>query len=171
MGNAEAGGLSDTKHFAGAMRNLEQELEEGLQHARQKNIKRWKVDADDATRCALRENRAVMAKCGYSCLFNKMPRYHKLTSQRHLLNCLKRSSINMPMKLQQQVFESWYTLDLGSEAAGVAFNFKMGMGAIMLLVLCCVVRCNILGWGKASPPYGEGLYRQGGVPPGAYYPP
>jgi hypothetical protein len=167
--NADAGGLSDTKHFAGAMRNLEQELEEGLMHARQKNVKRWKVDADDATRCAIRENRAVMAKCGLFCLFNKMPMKHRLTSQRHLLDCLKRSSINMPMKLQHQVFENWYAQDLGAEAAGVTFNFKMGMGAIMLLVLCCLARCNNWGWGKPSPQPMYGGYCMGGVPPVSGY--
>ncbi|CAK0857595.1 unnamed protein product [Prorocentrum cordatum] len=168
--NADAAGLSDTKHFAGAMRNLEQELEEGLMHARQKNIKRWKVDADDATRCALRENRAVMAKCGLFCLFNKMPMKHKLTSQRHLLNCLKRSSINMPIKLQHQVFENWYAQDLGAEVAGVSFNFKMGLGAIGLLVLCCVARWNNWGWGKPSPPpMGVWGCGPGGIPPGSGY--
>jgi len=144
--------VSDTRHFREAMLSLDQVLEEGLQHVRQKNIDRWKVDSDEATRCALRENRAVMAKCGLTCLFNKVPRVHKLTSQRHLLDCLKNSGAGtrMPPKLQYQVFENWYSKDLGSDAAAVTNNFTVGVGAIGLIILFSCVKCS--GWNNPTPP-------------------
>merc|ERR1712037_1091330 len=117
--------LSDTDSFQRAMRSLNAVLEEGLQHARQKNVELWKVHSDEATRCALKKNQAVELPCGLFCLFNKVPTVHKRTSQRHLADCLSLSGAGsrMSVSMQQQVFENWYSKDLARDASTVWNNF------------------------------------------------
>merc|ERR1712190_580058 len=77
----------DTDAYRGALVRLNGVMEEGYQHLRQKNIELWKVHSDEATRCALRENRVIERHCGLVCLFNKVPRVHKKTSERNLFEC------------------------------------------------------------------------------------
>jgi hypothetical protein len=136
--------LTDTDQYKGALRQLESALQEGHDHVRQKNIEFWKVHSDEATRCARKENQAVLAKCGLLCLFNKVPRVHKMTSQKHLLDCLKQSGSGsrMPPKLQLQVFENWYNKDLGHESASVNSNFYIMSGLVGAVVLFVCVAMN-----------------------------
>jgi len=114
--------LSDTDHFGASKQSLDRELEEGLGMAKRKNIDIWKVESDEATRCARKANRAVSDRCGLTCLFNKVPHVHKSISQRHLYECFQRvgGSQKMPAKLQSQIFENWYATDLSREAAEVS---------------------------------------------------
>merc|ERR1712113_1049200 len=114
----QGGQLTDTSAHKGALHSLNTVLEEGHQHVRQKNIELWKVHSDEATRCAVRENRAVMAKCGLTCLFNKVPSVHKVTCQRHLFDCFARSGTGSRMspQMQAKVFENWYEKDLAGDA-------------------------------------------------------
>merc|ERR1712183_504962 len=132
----------------GAMRNVNNVLEEGLQHIRAKNVELWKVQSDEGTRCALRENRAIERQCGLSCLFNKVPRVHKVTSQQNLTMCFARSGTGsrMSQSMQLQVFNNWYEKDLAHDAAAVWNNFMI-MSAV--LGLCGLVfLCGLRGLGR-----------------------
>jgi hypothetical protein len=143
--------LTDTDHFGAARQSLERELAEGLGMAKRKNIDIWKVESDEATRCARKENRAVLAKCGLTCLFNKVPRVHKSISQRHLYDCFQRvgGAQKMPAKLQSQIFESWYSTDLSHEAADVS-NYCFSAGVVAVVAILGSLR--FFGPWSANPP-------------------
>jgi len=138
--------LSDTDSYRGALRSLDSVLEEGYAHAKQKNVELWKVHSDEATRCALRENRAALKKCGLLCLFNKVPMVHKSNSRQHLFSCFARSGAGSRMSpnMQMQVFEDWYDKDLAHDAATVWSNFYMFIGTpiIGLLVMMLFAGCG-----------------------------
>jgi len=126
--------LADTDHFVAARQSLERELAEGLGWSKKKNIDIWKVESDEATRCARKENRAALAKCGFTCLFNKVPRVHRSMSQRHLYDCFQRvgGAQKMPPRLQYQIFENWYATDVSREAADVS-NYCYSAGGVAVV--------------------------------------
>eukprot|EP00927_Polykrikos_kofoidii_P077389 TRINITY_DN74329_c0_g1_i1.p1 TRINITY_DN74329_c0_g1~~TRINITY_DN74329_c0_g1_i1.p1 ORF type:complete len:920 (-),score=151.25 TRINITY_DN74329_c0_g1_i1:294-3053(-) len=134
------GNLSDTEPYRLAARRLASHLEDGLRRVLDKNIELWKVNADEATRCARELNRVVEQECGWLCLYNIIPSVHKATCRRNLLRCLEQSPMGgrMAPALQSHVVDMWYTKDLGNEAARVSTR----LGAILvtfatLLVGCC----------------------------------
>merc|ERR1712224_413309 len=137
MLNQRSTDLMDTERYRAALSGLSRDLQEGLKHVRQKNIELWKTHSDEATRCAVDKNREVLAKCGLTCLFNKVPMHHKKGSQNNLLTCLtqKGGGARVPQSLQTQVFESWYAKDLGYEVAEVWQKFYFFSGALGLLVM------------------------------------
>lgn len=160
----QSGDLKDTDSYRGAASSLSTILQEGAQHARQKNVELWKVHSDEATRCAVRELEAVMRQCGLTCLFNKVPGIHKTTCQKHLIQCFARSGAGSRMSpmMQMQVFENWYNKDLAHDASTVWNNFYIGSAVVGLAVLLLCTAC-----GRRSQPaaYGDlhGVYGGGGA--------
>lgn len=153
--------LMDTDAYKGTLRSLNDALEEGFQHLRKKNVELWKVHSDEATRCALRLNQAVERRCGLLCLFNKVPRVHKQTSQKHLIECFPKSGTGARMSpsMQLQVFEDWYNKDLAHDAATVWNNFYIGSALVGLISLLFWSACRK----RAPPPVPASYYQQ--VPP------
>jgi len=156
------GDLKDTDAYRGAVMSLNSVLEEGLLHVRQKNIELWKVHSDEATRCALRANEAVMRQCGLLCFFNKVPQVHKSTSKKHLIQCFPRSGAGARMSptMQMQVFENWYNKDLAHDASTVWNNFYIGSG---LLGFCVLMLCmgGRLCSSQSPPPPQYGSFQGG----------
>lgn len=159
------GDLKDTDAYRGAVMSLNAVLEEGLVYLRQKNIELWKVHSDEATRCAVRLNDAVMRQCGLIplCLFNKIPQVHKSTSKKHLIQCFPQSGAGarMSLTMQASVFENWYSKDLSHDASQVWTNFYIYTA---LIGLCVLVLC-LGGRLCSSPPppplqqsYGQGNF-------------
>jgi len=139
--------LIDTEQHRGAVHQLNQVLEEGYYHTRQKNVELWKVHSDEATRCALRENQNLERQCGLLCFFNKVPRVHKTTSRHHLMQCFAKSGAGSRMSsdMQLKVFENWYDKDLAHDAAAVWNNFYIMSGLIGLcgtVLFCGFCSCN-----------------------------
>jgi len=141
-----AGDLKDTDAYSSVVKSLQAILDEGGQYARQKNVELWKVHSDEATRCALLKNQAVLRQCGLLCFFNKVPGIHKSTCQQHLQKCLAASSgSGMSPQMQLQVFENWYIKDLAHDASTVWNNFYIGSALLgLLLILACTAmnRCQ-----------------------------
>mmetsp|Transcript_17866 Transcript_17866/g.56304 ORF Transcript_17866/g.56304 Transcript_17866/m.56304 type:complete len:372 (+) Transcript_17866:1003-2118(+) len=136
--------LMDTDAYKGTVRSLKDEVEDGFVHLRRKNVELWKVHSDEATRCALRANQAVERRCGLLCLFNKVPKVHKTTSQRHLIECFPKSGTGARMSpsMQLQVFEDWYNKDLAHDAATVWNNFYIGTALIGLVMILLWTACK-----------------------------
>jgi len=171
-----ARGLEDTDAFADAIRRLDAVLGEGYQQAREKNVELWKVHSDDATRCAAAANMESERRCGSFCLFSLLPWAHKRTSRQHLANCFARSSSGSRMSplLQSQVFEIWYSRDMGFAAQYVRYRFFTMLATVALICLGLWWRCAGAGrqqpaaaWGAAQPyqagsqPYQAGFYGAG----------
>merc|ERR1712079_474148 len=148
--------LADTDAYKQAMRSLNSVLEEGYQHARQKNVELWKVHSDEATRCALNKNQAEQRRCGLTCLFNKVPAVHKSTSHKHLISCFPRSGTGarMSASMQEKVFEDWYSKDLAHDADTVWNHFYL-MSAVIGIVGLGVASwsglCICCGPGRREP--------------------
>eukprot|EP00929_Paragymnodinium_shiwhaense_P102316 TRINITY_DN6551_c0_g1_i1.p1 TRINITY_DN6551_c0_g1~~TRINITY_DN6551_c0_g1_i1.p1 ORF type:complete len:862 (-),score=241.15 TRINITY_DN6551_c0_g1_i1:302-2887(-) len=135
--------LTDTDAYGQEFRSLNFELEEGYNHIRQKNIELWRVHSDEATRCAMQEMQGYQRSCGWTCLFNKVPRVHKKTAQTCLVKCFAKSgaSSRMSESMQNKVFENWYDKDLAKDSQAVWINFYVASGLLgfvgLLLFHCC----------------------------------
>jgi hypothetical protein len=167
--------LADTDEYGRAVGSLNRELSEGYEYIRLKNVELWKVHSDDATRCALRRNQELERKCGMLCFFNKVPRVHKVTSQKHLFACFPNSGSagagRMSQAMQLKVFENWYGKDLARDAAGVWTNCYLmsgllGLCGIVFFFACCgAPRYNSQVDYSFHPP-GPQVHYGGGASPG-----
>jgi hypothetical protein len=134
-----SGTLVDTNAFTEASKNLARHMAEGLRRLEEKNVELWKVYSDGATRCAAAANNQRALECGSfpPCLFNNNPWWHRSVSRRNLNDCFQKdpASARMSPKLQAQVFEVWYTKDLGQASNYVASKFMAWCVAIVVLAL------------------------------------
>jgi hypothetical protein len=142
--------LKDTDAFKDAMDSLNTAMAEGYQHIRAKNVEFWKVHADEATRCAMTTNHERDRQCGLFCVFNKVPWAYKVMTRRHLYACFAKTTLGSQMspELQAQVFEVWYSKDLGRDAAAITSRFYMIIITAVVLI--------IAGWWWL---YGQYLWR------------
>lgn len=147
----QAKDLTDTDAFARSLRSLTTVLDEGYEDVRQKNIDLWTVHSDQARKCALRWNHAVEQHCTLFCLFNKVPRVHKTTSQKHLFDCFSQASVGSRMSpnMQMQVFENWYSKDLAQDATRVWNHFYILSALVGVVVLFFASVCARL---RSAPP-------------------
>lgn len=132
-----AGGLTDTNAFAETSKQLGAHMKASRQQLEEKNVELWKVYSDGATRCAAAANRQRYLECSYFCLFTNIPWWHRSVSRRNLNDCFHKdpASARMSTKLQAQVFEVWYTKDLGQASNHVANRFYMIVISIIVLVV------------------------------------
>mmetsp|Transcript_89612 Transcript_89612/g.141448 ORF Transcript_89612/g.141448 Transcript_89612/m.141448 type:complete len:870 (-) Transcript_89612:259-2868(-) len=177
---------SDTSAFKDVNHHFQNVMDEGRKQLQDKNVELWKVYSDGATRCAAAANSQRSANCSFMCLFSSIPWVHKSVSRRNLQECFAKDSISARMtpQLQAQVFEVWYSKDLGVAARSVSTRF------IVLMITFFVV-CGALWWNcgsrryayyaspwAARPSYAQfgwqgggcSIPRQGGLQ-GACYPP
>jgi hypothetical protein len=165
--------LTDTDAYKRARDQLTLAIDEGYQDLRQKNIDLWTVHSDQARKCALRRNHAVEQQCGLACFFNKVPRVHKTTSHKHLMECFAQATVGSKMSpgMQQQVFENWYNKDLAKDSARVWNHFyimSIVVGFFLLLLFSIFARARTTssyGYGMQQPyqqayPYGAGYGQQ-----------
>jgi hypothetical protein len=162
--------LTDTNAFQHASESLNSVLKEGYDDVRQKNVDLWTVHSDQARKCALRRNHAVETTCNLFCLFNKVPRTHKMTSQRHLFDCFAQATVGSRMspKMQLQVFENWYAKDLAMDATRVWNHFYISSALIGVVLLFFVSICARVRRSEPTTTYGQpGTYGQpaGGLSP------
>mmetsp|Transcript_64893 Transcript_64893/g.120751 ORF Transcript_64893/g.120751 Transcript_64893/m.120751 type:complete len:863 (-) Transcript_64893:164-2752(-) len=157
--------LHDTDMYKATLRELTSVMEEGLHYLKQKNIELWKVHSDEATRCARHLNSALARECGLTCLFNKVPMRHKAKSREHLLGCFgtSKAASRMSPKMQQQVFEDWYSKDLGHDATVVQNHFY-----IMSLVIGFISLAIALCWCRQRPPPINPYFTTMNQPPNPY---
>merc|ERR1712050_102469 len=94
--------LVDTSAFDDKKRSLERLLAEGLDQAKTTNVGHWKLESDDATRCAAQANQVLELQCDFFCLFNKVPLIHKRKSREHLMTCFRQSEgTRLPLAMQE----------------------------------------------------------------------
>jgi hypothetical protein len=122
-----AGDLADTDGFKDILKNLDKSLLDMRKQLQERNVELWKVFSDGATRCAAAMNNQRYRDCGYICLFNNVPWVHRSASWRHLRECFAKdaTSSRMSPQLQAQVFEVWYSKDIGQATRGVQNRFMM----------------------------------------------
>lgn len=175
-------GVDDTETFIDAHRRLEGVLVEGYQQIRQKNVELWKVHSDDATRCAAHSIREQELRCGVICLFNSVPWVHKSYCRRFLRHCFQKSEIASRMlpDMQNQVFEIWYTRDLGIASQRATNHFTMLFCTLLVIMIVVWWRISssrqYCGQGYAHSAYepfcatqsGFGL-QQGGFPQSSHF--
>merc|ERR1712187_508171 len=103
----------------------------------------YKVNSDEATRCAVRLNRVNADQCDWLCAFNKIPQYHRKGCWNNFERCLRQTPAGsrMPRSMQIRVFENWYDTDLAKDAQAVYTNFLMVCGIAVLFVLICCRVC------------------------------
>lgn len=123
--NEYAKTLADTDAFKEINKQLTGFMAEGRQHLQDKNVELWKVYSDGATRCAGAANEQRSRDCYWFCLFNYVPWWHRSISRRNLNVCFAKDAISSRMtpQLQAQVFEVWYSKDMGQAAARVWSKF------------------------------------------------
>merc|ERR1719506_3630128 len=102
-------------------------------------------------------------ECNLFCLFNKVPRNHKLASQRNLFECFGQANVGTRMtpQMQLEVFENWYRKDLAVDANKVWFHFYVlsGLVGLLLLFFCSICAgsgrwcCGCLR--RSQEPYGN----------------
>lgn len=143
-------GLTDTEAFAEVKKRTDQALREDLLQLREKNVELWKAHSDEATRCAVAANRARERTCGQVfCLFTMVPWVHRSASKQHLNQCFGKSASGSKMtpSLQAQVFEAWYSKDMGNEAHKVGTRW-------MALLLTVAALSVAIWWNffRQSPP-------------------
>lgn len=120
-----AAGLTDTDTYKETSKKFASLLADGRQQLQEKNVELWKVYSDGATRCAAAANAQRWQSCGFFCPFNNVPWAHKMTSRKHLTSCFAKDAVGSRMspQLQAQVFEVWYSKDVGPAARGVLNRF------------------------------------------------
>mmetsp|Transcript_1289 Transcript_1289/g.2708 ORF Transcript_1289/g.2708 Transcript_1289/m.2708 type:complete len:144 (+) Transcript_1289:67-498(+) len=95
----------------------------------------------EAIACGVRENAAMMQRCGLFCLFNKIPKAHKAISKTNLQQCLVHTRLGFRSKAEAlQVFEDWYNKDLAHEVVTVWNNFYIFSAVVGLVILVVLVR-------------------------------
>jgi hypothetical protein len=136
--------LTDTNSFKQALENLGSVLKEGYDDVRQKNIDLWTVHSDQARKCALRRNHVAEQQCSLLCFFNKVPKIHKTTSRRHLIECFSQATVGsrMTADMQDKVFENWYSKDLAQDATRVWNHFYILSAVTGLIVLFFIGICQ-----------------------------
>jgi hypothetical protein len=130
--------VSDTSAFKETDKHFRSSMEEGRRQLQEKNVELWKVYSDGATRCAAALNSQRSANCSVLCLFNNIPWVHKAGSRRHLQECFAKdsgsASARMSPQLQAQVFEVWYSKDVGQAAGTVSTRFTMLWVTFVLVI-------------------------------------
>jgi len=128
--------VSDTGAFKETEQHFKNLMEDGRKQLQDKNVELWKVYSDGATRCAAAANNQRSGNCSFLCLFNNIPWVHKSGSRRHLQECFAKDSISARMspQLQAQVFEVWYSRDMGQAARSVSTRFTMLMITFFVVI-------------------------------------
>lgn len=161
--------LTDTDAFKEVLRNLDKTMLDARQQLQDKNVELWKVYSDGATRCAAAANTQRYRDCGFVCLFNNVPWVYRSVSWRHLKECFAKDAVGsrMTSQLQAQVFEVWYSKDMGQASRGVYNRFIM-LSVTFLVVLLSIYwyfrrrRFPYTQWpGYFSSPYGQASWQTG----------
>jgi hypothetical protein len=149
--------LTDTDQYKRTATKINAELNEGYDYLRKQNIEVWTSKSLEARRCAIRKNKQLENQCSLWCMFNKFPRSHRMTSQKHLMECFSSSTLvsRMSQLMQNEVFDNWYNKELAQDSYKVWMNFviySVVLGFVILVFYFAVCRRPATQYTQYYPP-------------------